>query len=184
MLKLGPPERLDFSKPFDWPNWKQNFLRFRLATKLHKEEGAVQVSVLIYTMGREAGHVFKSFTLAEGDDGKIGVIFAKSNDHFVPKRNIIHEPARFHQRNQNKGKTVESFVRSLYELAEHCDFGTSRDQHIRNRIVIRILDKNVSQRLQLKSDLTLETAIQIARQSEWSSLMLQIRILLRQSKWT
>ena len=94
----------------------------------------------------------KSFTLAEGDDAKIGVIFAKSNDHFVPKRNIIHEPARFHERNQNKGKTVESFVRSLYELAEHCDFGTSRDQHIRNRIVIRILDKYVSQRLQLKSD--------------------------------
>ena len=70
----------------------------------------MQVSVLIYTMGREAGHVFKSFTLAEGDDAKIGVIFAKSNDHFVPKRNIIHEPARFHQRNQNKGKTVESVI--------------------------------------------------------------------------
>ena len=61
MLKLSPPEKFDFSKPLDWPDWKQNFLRFRLATKLHKEEGAVQVSALIYTMGREAEHVYTVF---------------------------------------------------------------------------------------------------------------------------
>ena len=91
---------------------------------------------------------------------------AKFDEHFIPKRNIIHERARFHQRNQKEGETVELFVRSLYVLADHYDFGTSRDQQIRNRIVIGILDTIVSQKLQLKSDLTLEKAIQIARQSE------------------
>ena len=37
----------------------------------------MQVSALIYTMGRETEHVLKSFTLAEGDDSKIGVILAQ-----------------------------------------------------------------------------------------------------------
>ena len=163
MLKFSSPERFDFSKPLHWPDWKQNFLRFRLATKLHKEDGDVQVSALVYTMGREAEHVYKSFTFAEIDEKKFDVILAKFDEHFVPKRNVIHERARFHQRNQRQGETVESFVRSLHEIAEHCDFTTSRDQQIRDRIVIGIVDKKVSQ---LKADLTLEAAIQIARQSE------------------
>ena len=61
---------------------------------------------------------------------------------------------------------MEAFVRNLYELAEHCEFGTQRDEQIRDRIVIGILDKSLSQKLQMKSDLNLDTAIQMARQSE------------------
>ena len=63
----------------------------------------MQVSALIYTMGRETEHVLKSFTLAEGDDSQIGVILAKVDEHFVLKRKIIQERARFHLRNQNQG---------------------------------------------------------------------------------
>ena len=109
MLKLSPPDRFDFSKPLDWPDWKQNFLRFRLATKLHKEDGDMQVSALIYTMGREAEHVYKSFTLEEGDEAKFDMILAKFDGHFVPKRNTIHEQAWFYQRNQKQGESVHLY---------------------------------------------------------------------------
>ena len=118
MLKLSPPDRFDFSKTLDWPDWKQNFLRFRLATNLHKEDGDVQVSALIYRMGKEAEHMYKSFTLEKGDEAKFDVILAKIDGHFLLKRNTIHERARFHQRNQKQGESIESIVRSLCELRE------------------------------------------------------------------
>ena len=113
MLKLSPPDGFVFSKPLDWAAWKQNFLRFRLATKLHKEESEVQVSALIDTMGREAEHVYKSFTLEEGDEAKFDVIMAKFDGHFVPKRNTIHERDRFYHTNQKQGESVESFVEAF-----------------------------------------------------------------------
>ena len=55
---------------------------------------------------------------------------------------------------------------NLYELAEHREFGTQRDEHIRDRIVIGILHKSLSQKLWVKSDHSLEIAIQMTRQSE------------------
>ena len=70
-----------------------------------KAEHVLQVSALIYTMGRKAEHVYKSFTLADRDDTKFDVILAKFDEHFVSKGNTIHERARFHQRrNSRKAK--------------------------------------------------------------------------------
>ena len=46
MLKLDPPEKLDFSKLQEWPNWKQRFDRFRCATKLTKEDQELQINAL------------------------------------------------------------------------------------------------------------------------------------------
>jgi len=135
MLKLDPPEKLHFAKPHEWPDWKQRFERFRCATKLNKEDEVLQINALIYTMGKEAEHVFKVFTFAEGDEKKYAKITEKFDEHFVPKRNIIHERACFHRRVQREGEMVEAFIRNLYELAEHCDFGTQRDEQIRDRIV-------------------------------------------------
>ena len=61
---------------------------------------------------------------------------------------------------------MEVFNRNLYEFAEHCKFGTQRDEQIRDRIVPGILDKSLLQYLQMKSDLTHDTTIQMTRQSE------------------
>lgn len=61
---------------------------------------------------------------------------------------------------------MEAFIRNLYELAEHCEFGTQRDEQIRDRIVTGILEKSLLQNLQMKSDLTHDATIQMTRQSE------------------
>ena len=79
---------------------------------------------------------------------------------------MIHERARFHQRSQWSGQSVESFVRSLYKVTEHRNFEAAREEQIHNSIVIGILDKHLSWKLQLKSTLTLDQAFEVARQSE------------------
>ena len=100
------------------------------------------------------------------EDKKYDVVIKKFNEDFLPKRNVIHELACFHRRVQKEGEMVEAFIRSLYKLEEHCKCGTKRDEQIRDRIVIGILDKSLSRKLQMKPDLNLDMAIQMARQSE------------------
>jgi len=71
------------------------------------------MNALIYTMGKEAEHVFKAFTFAEGDERKYAKVIGKFDEHLEPKKNIIHERACFHRRVQRERETVKAFTRSL-----------------------------------------------------------------------
>ena len=164
MAKFDPPEKFHLTQPNRWPEWKQRFERFRVAAKLNKESEDVQISSLVYSMGPEAEHIMK--TILSDKSSKYDDVIKEFDDHFVPKKNIIFERARFRNRVQNSGENVETFERSLYELAEHCNFGNAKDDNIRDSIVIGLLDKQVSQQLQMESSLTLTNAIEKARHAE------------------
>ena len=80
--------------------------------------------------------------------------------------NVIYEQARLNERVQQEGESVEAFITSVYELAEHCGYqGIAKDEHIRDRIVTGIKDKEVSQALQLEAGLTLRRAVEMVRHS-------------------
>ena len=55
-----------------------------------------QIITLIYVMGKEAEHAFKSFVFAENDDSKKSESdLTQYDENFVQKRNVIHERAKF-----------------------------------------------------------------------------------------
>ncbi|ESP04653.1 hypothetical protein LOTGIDRAFT_170624 [Lottia gigantea] len=149
----------------DWPQWKRRFLRYRTSIKLGVEEGAIQVSSLIYAMGNEAENTFSSFTFAAGErDEDFDTVLQKFEAHFIPKLNHIHERAVFNSSKQQE--STETFVRHLYEMAERCNYGQEqKKENIRDSLVVGILDKDLSERLQLE-EADLDTATQMVRQSE------------------
>ena len=142
MPKFNPPASLNFQRP-NRPGWKTRFKRYRIATKLQNEEGDVQVSALIYSMGIGVETIFKSFHFEEEkqkDD--FNTVLQKYDDCFIPNRNIIFERSVFHQRKQHDKVSVEEFIRVLYELSEHCEF-MDRDVQMKDKLVIGLLDKEV-----------------------------------------
>lgn len=127
---------------------------FRTATQLNKDDGSVQVSSLVYAIGSEAEKILASFSFDnEEDKEKFDVVLAKIEKYFILKRDLIHECAYFHQRNQLLGEKAVTYI--CYELAAYCEYGDKRDEHICDRLVVGIRDKRLSQKLQLMSTLTL-----------------------------
>ena len=64
------------------------------------------------------------------------------------------------------GGGVDSFVTSLHKLAEYCAFGALHNDLIRDRLMVGLRDHNVSEKLQLDAELTLEKALAQVRQHE------------------
>ena len=117
-------------------------------------------------MGNQADNILHSFNLSEEDAKKYTTVKDKFDSHFIKRRNVIFERAKFNMRKQEDGESVDSFITALYELAEHCNYGALRKEMIRNRLVVGIRDSKLSENLQLDSELTLEKAIAQARQKE------------------
>ncbi len=163
---IQPPEPFDFSKPQEWERWIRRFDRFRLASNLNATSEENQVNTLVYCMGDEAEDVLKGLTLTADEKKKYTDVKAGFDAFFVPKKNVIYERAKFNQRVQLPGETVDSFITALYGLAEHCNYGQLQNELIRDRLVVGLRNVSLSEKLQLDRDLTLETAITKTRQSE------------------
>ena len=87
-------------------------------------------------MGDEADDISKSFTLAREEERKYGKVKDKLGQHFIIKRNVIFERAKFNMRKQEPGEPVDAFIGDLHCLSEHCEFRALRDELIRDRIVM------------------------------------------------
>ena len=76
-------------------------------------------------MGPNAEQIFKLDV--EEEETTFDEIIDLFNGHFTPKLNVIHKRAVFHQRSQLAGENIETYIRSLYELAKHADFRDKED---------------------------------------------------------
>ena len=165
-FRVQLPEKFDFSRQEEWPKWSRRFERFRQASGLAKEEEESQINTLIDAMGDQADDILTSFKLSTSQIKQYHTVKTKFDEHFVVRQNVIFQRAKFNRRCQEDGKTVDTFITALHTLAEHCDYGTLKDEMIRDRIVVGLQDSKLSEKLQLDPELSLAKAINHARQSE------------------
>ncbi|UYV82094.1 K02A2.6-like [Cordylochernes scorpioides] len=160
------PEPFNFSNPGDWPKWIRRFERFRQASGLINNPENEQVNMLVYCMGDNADDILLSCKIASDQLENYDKVIECFESHFIPRRNIIYERARFNQRCQQEGEKVNEFITALHSLAEHCNFEMLHDELIRDRIVVGVRDRALSERMQLDADLTLVKATLMAKQLE------------------
>ena len=113
----------------------------------------------IYGMGEQPDDISTSSKLSSSQLKQYHKVKTKFDVHFVVRRNVIFQRAKFNRRHQEDGETVDTFITALHALAEHCDYGTLKDEMIRDRIVVGLQDSKLSEKLQLDPELSLAKAI-------------------------
>lgn len=61
---------------------------------------------------------------------------------------------------------MDEFITGLHRLAKSCEYSPFKDDLIRDRLVVGLLDMGLGEKLQLHPQLTLQTATQKAQNSE------------------
>ena len=69
---------------------------------------------------------------------------------------------KFHTRERKEGETVAEYVATLRSIGEHCDFGNSLEDMIRDRLVCGVGDKRIQRRLLQEKELTYKDLLDIA----------------------
>ena len=164
--RISAVEEFNFAKPDEWPRWIRRFERFKQASGLSDKKEEVQVSTLVYSLGDQAEDILLSFKLSDEELKKYGTVKGKFENYFVKRRNVVYERTKLNRRSQRENETVDEYITDLYHLAEHCGYGTLHDELPRDRILVGIKDYELSEKLQLESDLTLDSCITQAQQSE------------------
>ncbi|UYV71423.1 K02A2.6-like, partial [Cordylochernes scorpioides] len=164
---LACTETFDFSTPNEWPKWRKRFERYLVVSGMKKKEEADKIDLFMYLMGDRADDIFRTFKFEKEEEAtKIDSVLKAFDSHFCVRKNIIYERAKFNSRIQEDREPVDEFITSLYKLADSCEFEGLHEQLIRDRIVVGVRDKALSERMQLDSELTLEKAVNMVRQQE------------------
>ncbi|UYV61344.1 hypothetical protein LAZ67_1004485 [Cordylochernes scorpioides] len=167
MALIQPPETFDFSTPNEWPKWRKRFERYLVVSGMKKKEEAYKIDLLMYLIGDRADDIFRTFRFEKEEEAtKFDSVLKAFDSHFCVGKNIIYERAKFYSRVQADREPVDEFITSLYKLADSCEFESLHEQLIRDRIVVGVRDKALSERMQLDSELTLEKAVKMVRQQE------------------
>ena len=94
------------------------------------------------------------------------IVKTRFDEYFSVRKNVVYERGVFKKRVQIPNEPVDEFILSLHYLVEHCRFEALKEELIRDRLVVGLANVTLSERLQMDLNLTLQRAIESARNSE------------------
>ena len=78
----------------------------------------------------------------------------------------VVERFRFPSRSQQQGESIADVFAQLQRLSEHCQFGETRQEMLRDRLVCGVRNTSIQRKLLAETDFTLDKALSTARAME------------------
>ncbi|XP_078355407.1 uncharacterized protein LOC144640050, partial [Oculina patagonica] len=150
------------------PRWR----RWRKAFQFYVDGRGITVAarkkaLLLHCAGMEVQDIFETLMdpgAPEGEDDNVYLAAIRTLDaYFTPQVNVPYERHMFRQMKQEENETVDQFQAAI------CEFGTSKNEQIRDQIIDKCKSTELRRKLLAKGqDLTLTETQKIARSLEVS----------------
>ncbi|XP_025834030.1 uncharacterized protein LOC112905573 [Agrilus planipennis] len=136
-IRVSPPCAFNFNAPEEWPVWSKRFGRYLSISGLESKSDKEKIDLFCYCAGEKAEEILKQvIPSASLETATFATVSKAFDEYFHPKKNIVFERAKFNARVQAFGEPVDEFITALHTLRDKCEYGTLRDELIRDRIVI------------------------------------------------
>ena len=148
----------------NWSSYSERLGQFYEANDIADDK---KVAVLLSVIGGKTYDLLRSLTAPQRPAEKSFAELCEILEaHFSPRPLIIAERFRFYKRNQRSGETISEYCAALQRLTEHCNFGTTLSDALRDRLVCGLANEHVQRKLLVEADLTYERAKAIAIAAE------------------
>lgn len=163
MALIGEIGQFD-STTDQWSSYKERLEQFIVANDVAEDK---HVPVLLSVIGGRTYELLRTLTAPHRPAEKTFAQLCEIlENHLAPRPLVIAERFRFHKRNQQKNENVSDFCVAIQKLSEHCQFGTTLSDALRDRLVCGLASEQIQRRLLTEADLTYERAKAIALAAE------------------
>ena len=97
--------------------------------------------MLLDSIGEKSENIFTSLNSAKRIAKKYEVVIKRFEYHFFVKKNKRYERSNFNKRTQGENQSAESFITSVHQIAETCEYDNLRKELICDRSNLGIRDQ-------------------------------------------
>lgn len=154
-------------EPFD-PNeddWESYTERFEIFVACNNIAEAKMVTTLLTVIGKSTYKTLKDLcTPNKPSQLTYKQAKEKLQSYFDPKPHFITERIKFNNRTQQKGESIQEYVKEIKKLSSNCKFGKGLTEHLRDRLVSGLRNNKIKRRFRLmkEDDLTFDNALKEA----------------------
>ena len=168
---LGKIEEFDRSKE-EWPQYVERLGHFFAANDIESAEK--KRSVFLAVVGPTTYRLLHNLLApAKPGDSSYEELVAKLTKHFNPTPSEAVQRFKFNTRVRKPGESVSTYISELRSLAEHCNYGSSLESMLRDRLMCGIQDEGIQKRLMAEPKLTYAKALELAQGLEAASKSMQ-----------
>ena len=161
-------EKLHGKPTLDWTSYVERLEHFFACNDIREE--AKKRSTFLSVIGPGAYKLLRSLVSPDKPgDKEFNALVETLEKYYNPAPSEIVQRHKFHTRSREATESVSTYVSELRIIAENCNFGTTLDLMLRDRLVCGINDDAIQRRLLAESGLTFARALEIAQAMEAAS---------------